>query len=143
MTTFLSTNFTLEEAVFSQTASRLGITNDPTPEVIEHLKKTAYGMESVRTELENKLIMVSSWFRSAALNSAVHGAPGSGHLLGDCVDFTCPQFGTVDEIVRRILESAIPFKQVIREYGRWVHIDFGGDQRQALIIDSMGARAYA
>ena len=141
--TYLSTNFTLDEATFSQTASRLGIDNDPAIEMLSNLKQTAYGMEEVRRELGDKPILISSWYRSVALNSAVKGSPGSSHLLGFAVDFTCPSFGSVDEVVKRLMESAIPYRQVIREFGRWVHIDFSGNQRQALIIDQTGTRAYA
>lgn len=140
---YLSSNFTLDEATFSQTASRLGIENDPPENLLSNMKFAAYGMEQVRKELGDKPIIISSWYRSAALNSAVKGAVGSSHLLGFAVDFTCPSYGTVDEVVRRIMDSAIPYKQVIREFGRWVHIDFSGEQRQALIIDSTGTRAYA
>lgn len=140
---FISTHFTMEEATFSQTAARLGIDNDPPPNLLDNIKHAAYGMEAVRVELGGNPILVSSWYRSPALNAAVHGANGSGHLLGHCIDFTCPAFGDVDAVVRRLIESAVDFKQVIREYGRWVHIDFGGSQRQALIIDSTGTREFA
>jgi zinc D-Ala-D-Ala carboxypeptidase len=139
---YLSANFTLDEAVNSQTAARLSIDNDPTSDVLENMKQAAYGLEQVRTELGGP-ILVSSWYRSPALNAAVHGAQGSSHLLGWAVDFTCPSFGTPDDIVRKLMESSIPFKQVIREFGRWVHIDFNGDKRQALIIDSTGTRGFA
>ena len=139
---YLSTNFTLDEATNSQTAARLSIDNDPAPDILENMKQAAYGLELVRTELGGP-ILVSSWYRSPALNSAVHGAQGSSHLLGFAVDFTCPSFGTPDEIVRKLMKSTIPFKQVIREFSRWVHIDFNGDKRTALIIDSTGTRSYA
>jgi zinc D-Ala-D-Ala carboxypeptidase len=140
---YLSANFTLDEATFSQTASRLGIDNDPPIDLVANIKAAAYGLEEVRKELGSHPILVSSWYRSAALNSAVRGAAGSSHLLGFAIDFTCPSFGTVDDIVRRLTESAIPYRQLIREFGRWVHIDFSGDQRQALIIDQTGTRSYA
>ena len=141
--TYLSSNLTLEESYFSQTASRLGIDNYPPHSCMDRITFAAYSLEAVRTELGDKPLLISSWYRSPALNVAVHGAQGSGHLHGDCVDFTCPTFGTVDEIVKKLLESAIDFNKIIREFNRWVHIDFSGTQRTALIIDSMGTRAYA
>ena len=40
----LSPNFTLEEATFSETATRLGIDNQPSPDQLENMKKAAEGM---------------------------------------------------------------------------------------------------
>lgn len=144
MTTYLSTNFTLEEMTDSQTAARQGIDNQPDPASLERLKATAYGMELVRKELGNRPILISSGYRSAALNKAVGGAQGSQHLLGQAVDFTCPTFGTPAEIVRRLVDSDIQFDQVIVEFGRWVHISFSDrNRRHALVIDRNGTREFA
>lgn len=143
MTTYISTNFTLEEATESQTAARLGIDNDIPPTLIENVKRAAYGMEEVRKELGDNMVLVSSWYRSPALNEAIRGARNSRHMKGLAVDFTCPHFGTPREIVHRLVGSAVVYRQVILEFGKWVHIDFDGDQRQALIIDRDGTRAFA
>lgn len=144
MTTYLSTNFTLEELTDSQTAARQGINNVPDSPTLERLKLTCYGLEEVRKELGDKPILISSGYRSAALNSAVGGQPGSQHLLGQAVDFTCPAFGTPQQIVERLKESAIQFDQVILEFNRWVHISFSDrNRRHALVIDKNGTREFA
>jgi len=72
------------------------------------------------------------------------------HIFVQAVDFTFPRFGSVSDIVDKIVQSDIPYDQLIREFatvlGRgWVHISFtmistclrGGS------IDQDGARAYA
>lgn len=148
--TYLSTHFTLSELTDSQTAARQGIDNTPDAATIERLKLTCYGLEEVRKELGGKPILISSGFRSAALNSAVGGSQGSQHLLGQAVDFTCPSFGTPAEIVRRLVDSAIQFDQVILEFYApvkktgWVHISFSDrNRRHALVIDKSGAREFA
>ena len=145
MTQYISTHFTMDEVTNSQTAARKGIDNDPPHALLDNIKLAAYGMELVRRELGDKPILVSSWYRSPTLNRAVGGASQSDHMYGCAVDFTCPAFGTVDEVVRRLIESAIDFKKVIREYGRWVHISFApeGARRIALIIDSTGTREFS
>ena len=141
---YLSTNFTLSELCDSQTAARHGIDNTPDAATIERLKQTCYGLEEVRKELGEKPILISSGFRSAALNAAVGGSQGSQHLLGQAVDFTCPSFGTPREIVQRLVDSAIQFDQCILEFDRWVHISFSGrNRRTALVIDKSGAREFA
>lgn len=139
---YLSSNFTLDEATNSQTAARLGIDNDIPLDLVQNAKLAAYGMEQVRALLGGKPIIVSSWYRSPKLNEAVGSKPTSAHLTGMAIDFTCPTFGTVDDVVKAIMGSDIKYQQVIREFGRWVHIAFNGQQRQALIIDSQGTRNY-
>lgn len=149
MTTYLSTHFTLEEATASQTADRLGIDNTPTPVILENIKNTCYGMELVRKELGDKPILISSFYRNPNLNTMVGGSKGSDHQFGYAVDFICPAFGNVDAVVRRLVESAIDFDQVIKEFansktGGWVHISFAPrNRKQALVIDSTGTRNYA
>lgn len=143
MTHYLSTNFTADEFTHSQTAARLGIVNDLPVHLLEAAKNTAYGMEHVRKLLGNKPILISSGYRSPKLNEAVGGSKQSQHCLAEAVDFTCPLFGSPDDIIRAIVKSNIMYDQVIREFGRWVHISFGPRMRkQALIIDQAGTRPF-
>lgn len=138
----LSAHFSLEEATVSQTASRLGIDNDPPLDVVLNMKRAALGMEQVR-QLLGQPIHINSWFRSPAVNQAVGGSPKSDHMTGFAIDFTCPTYGKPEQIVKEILASNIDFKQVILEFGSWVHISFNGAQRQALVIDREGTRVFA
>ena len=124
----LSPNFTLEEATFSETAVRMGIDNNPSPEQLENMKKTAEGMEKVRALL-NKPIRVSSWLRLPAVNQAIGGAAKSSHMDGWAVDFTCPGFGDPYTVAKALKESDIQVDQVIHEFGRWVHISFAPEMR--------------
>lgn len=138
----LSAHFSLEEAITSQTASRLGIDNDPPLDVVLNMKRAALGMEQVR-QLLGQPIHINSWFRCNALNAAVGSKPTSDHITGYAIDFTCPSYGTPEKIVKEILASNIDFKKVILEFGSWVHIAFNGMQRQALVIDKEGTRVFA
>lgn len=138
-----SPHFTRDEFTLSQTAVRMGIANDPGPKEIKALTVTAQGLELVRDLLGGVPILISSGYRSPALNAAVRGSQGSQHLLGEAVDFTAPTFGSPAEVVAAIVASEIPYDQVILEFGRWIHISFSErNRKQALIIDSMGTRKY-
>ena len=55
----LSEHFSLEEATHSDTATRLGISNQPSPQQLENMKVAAAGMEKVR-ELLGKPININS-----------------------------------------------------------------------------------
>jgi len=124
----LSTNFTLEEATFSETATRLGISNEPNPEQLENLKKAAEGMEAIR-KLLGKPIRVSSWLRLPEVNLAVGGSRVSSHMDGWAIDFVCPSFGDPYAVAKALKESDIQVDQVIHEFGRWVHVSFAPEMR--------------
>ncbi len=136
----ISAHFHLDEFVNSQTAVCQGIDNNPTAAIILRLQRTAVGMELVRNLLGAPII-ISSGYRSPALNKAVGGAANSQHMTGEAVDFTCPGFGSPAQVVEAIKGSAIPYDQVITEFSRWVHISFADkNRRQALVIDGNGTR---
>lgn len=138
MSEMLSPHFSLAELTASDTAARQGIDNTPPADVLETLKRTAVGLEAVRALLGAPL-HVSSGYRSPALNKIVGGQPNSQHCKGEAVDFTAQQFGAPEQIVARLVSSQLAYDQVILEFGRWVHISFGGRmRRQALVIDRAG-----
>jgi putative chitinase len=128
----LSENFTLEEATFSETAVRMGIPNEPSPEQLENMKKAAEGMEAIR-KLLGKPIRVSSWLRLPAVNQAIGGAPKSNHMDGWAIDFTCSGYGTPYEVAKALKESEIQVDQVIHEFGIWVHVSFAPEMRNQFL----------
>ena len=143
----LSPNFALDELTASETAARHGIDNTPDQATIQNLTRLANALQEVRTLLGNKVIIISSGYRSPELNQKVGGSATSDHCKGLAADFICPSYGTPDEIVRVVMASAIPFKQVIREFDKWVHFSIPEEgeapRKQALIIDKQGTRNYA
>lgn len=144
--TNLSPNFTLEELTVSQSAARLGLSNIPDPKALQNLTFTASRLEDVKKVLQGKPILVSSGYRSPAVNKAVGSkAKHSQHMDGEAVDFTAPRFGTPKEIVKAILASKIDFDQIIHEFDSWVHISFkkAGNRKQALVIDKSGTRLFS
>ena len=122
MARMLTQNFSLDEFVFSQTAARRGIDNTPDVAVLRNLQRLADTLEEVRSRLGDVAILVSSGYRSPALNKAVKGAKDSAHLSGLAVDFTAPRFGTVLQTAKAVSASDIAYDQVIYEFGRWVHL---------------------
>lgn len=141
MITWLSPHFTLAELTLSQTAERLGLDNTPPPEVMEALRRTCLGLEAVRVRLGGAPILISSGYRSPAVNQAVGGSPNSQHTRGEAVDFTAPGFGGPRQVVDALADSEVPYDQLILEFGRWVHISFSARPRHmALVIDRAGTR---
>lgn len=137
----LSPHFTLAEFVVSDTAARRGIKNDPPADLLHALKRTAQGMEAVRVRLGGAPIIVTSGYRSPALNAAVGGQPSSQHTRGEAADFIAPRFGSPTEVAAALRDSGVDYDQLILEFGRWVHISFSqAPRRHALVIDERGTR---
>jgi zinc D-Ala-D-Ala carboxypeptidase len=116
----ISEHFTLEELSFSETAARLGLDNTPSSIVVANLRLVGVVMETIRTLLGDRPIIVHSGYRSSQVNKAVGGAATSAHCFGLACDFVCPEFGTPYDVALAILKSDIEYDQLILEYG-WVH----------------------
>lgn len=120
----LSPNFRLSEFTVSQEGARRGLRNEPLSSQVANLRRVANLLEQVRTLLGSHRIIITSGFRSPAINSLVGGSDKSAHMQGLAADFICPDFGTPRAICLAILDSPLPFDQLIHE-GRWVHIALG------------------
>lgn len=123
MTVRLSPNFTLDEFTFSQTAARMGRKVEPTLEVQNNLQRLAVlVLEPIRVVAGP--IKISSGYRPAWLNQAIGGSKTSDHMLGLAAD--CSAFNMAPAVLAELIKEkflhALPIKQVILEFNRWVHI---------------------
>ncbi len=134
MTTKLTAHFALEELVATQ---HRGIDNRAPPEVVANLRNTAARMEAVRRLLGDRVITVSSGYRSPELNRAVGGARRSAHLTGHAVDFNCYGFGGPRAVCRAVANSDLAFDQLIEE-GTWAHISFDPRLRRQVLTKRVG-----
>jgi putative chitinase len=138
----LSPHFTLEELTITDHRE---LENIPNETELANLKRLAEFLETVKTVLGGKPIMVNSAFRSKAVNDAVGSKDTSQHRIGCAADIRVPGI-TPDEVVKAIIASGIGYDQVIREFDRWTHISIpnaGAPRKQALIIDKAGTRVYS
>ena len=142
-----SPHFSLDELTFSETATRKGIDNTPSDDVLDNLYKTAMEMENVRELLNNNPILISSGYRCLELNELLGSKPTSAHIRGLACDFTCPKFGDPDDIVDAIFRSDILYDQIILEHSSWCHLAFPKDgesaRKKALIINKKGTMIYS
>jgi hypothetical protein len=104
-------------------------------------------LEQVKTVLGNKPVMINSGFRSKQVNDSVGSKDTSQHRIGCAADIRIPGM-TPNEVVKAIMDSDIPYDQLIREFDSWTHISVTNTntdkpRRQALIIDKQGTRLYS
>ena len=124
--------FTLNEMTRSATAKRLGINNTPDKEVEQNLIALVDKVLDPLRKLYGKPIVVTSGYRSPALNSAVGGAKSSQHTTGQAADIRSLNDTRDDnmELLRSLLRSGLVFDQIIAEYvdekGRpdWIHVSY-------------------
>lgn len=136
MTTWLSPHFSLEEMTATQ---QRGLDNRPPASVLKRLKATVLVLEEVRTLLGNAPMVITSGYRSPAVNRAVGGSPTSAHMRGEAADFICPRFGSPLAVCRAIAASDLRFDQLIEEAGAWVHLGLGGRWRREVLSWRPGA----
>ena len=141
--TQLSEHFTLEELTHTDHRE---LENIPNENELANIKRLAEFLETVKTVLGGKPIMVNSAFRSKVVNDAVGSKDTSQHRVGCAADLRVPGM-TPDEVVKAIIASGIGYEQVIREFDRWTHVSIpnnpnGTPRKQALIIDKQGTRVY-
>jgi len=139
----LSAHLSLAEVTYSDTAKRLGISNEPTAVHLESLKKLAENIfEPIRNHFA-KPIKVSSGYRSEALNKATPGSSAtSQHAKGEALDLDQDGMptGVTNKMVFDYIKGNLNFDQLIWEYGTsenpdWVHVSYSpsGNQRKQVL----------
>jgi len=140
----LSEHFTLDELTHTDHRE---FDNVPNESELANLKRLAAFLETVKTAIGDKPIIVNSAFRCKEVNDAVGSSDRSQHRLGCAADIRVPQMSP-DEVVRAIIAAKLPFDQVIREFDRWTHVSIPNTEDakprgQKLIIDKTGTRPFA
>ena len=133
----MTPNFTLAELTCTEHRK---LDNTPNAQELANLQRLAEFLETVKTALGGKPVMINSAYRSKAVNDAVGSKDSSQHRQGLACDFRVPGM-TPDAVVRALLK--LPYDQIIREYDSWTHISIADKPRgQRLIIDKLGTRLF-
>ena len=140
----LTEHFTLEELTAT---SHREFDNTPNADEIANLTRLAIFLERVKAKLGGKPVMINSGFRSKQVNDSVGSKDTSQHRIGCAADIRVPGV-TPNEIVQTLIDSGLPYDQLIREFDSWTHISVPSNtglfaRRQALIIDRAGTRPFA
>jgi zinc D-Ala-D-Ala carboxypeptidase len=124
----LTEHFTFEELVYSDTAERLNINNDPDndPVLLSNLHLLANRLEDIRT-LVDKPLIITSGYRSFQLNMAIGGSSKSQHMLALAADIKVRNMDPYDlcTLLQDYLD-VLEIDQLIYE-GSWTHVGFSTD----------------
>ena len=114
----LSNNLSLSEVLVSQTAKRLGLSNEPTKEHLENLEVTASKIFQPVRDYFKVSIYVSSGYRSKELNKAIGGAKTSQHMKGEALDLDADVYGVItNSDIFNYIKDNLEFDQLIWEFG--------------------------
>ena len=118
-------NFTIQELTASTTAAAKKINNNPTPEAAENLKLLVDKVLDPLRDAYGKPIIVTSGYRSPAINAAVKGSKTSQHMKGQAADITGGSKQENKKLFELAQELNLPYCQLIDERGfTWVHISY-------------------
>ena len=132
MRQMLSKHFSYSELTKTST----GLRNVPNDLQLANLYLLALSLESIRAAVGNRPIVVTSAFRSPAVNRQSGGVPNSAHLSGLAADIYCPGISSL-ELITAAKSSLLRFDQLILE-GDIVHVGLAlhpkSDPRQISIL---------
>jgi zinc D-Ala-D-Ala carboxypeptidase len=147
----LSKHFELAEFIRSSTAKRAGISNMPTDAHLENIKLLCEKvLEPIRVHFARPIIL-SSGYRSAALNKAVGGSSSSQHCSGEAADIDMDGANVTNAQIFNYIKDNLEFDQLIWEFGTttnpdWVHVSYesNGRQRKQILraVKKNGATSY-
>ena len=131
----LSENFSLVELTKSQTAERKGIDNTPSTEHQENLKSLCTRILQPVRDHFNRVVSVSSGYRSEELCLAIGSKTTSQHAKGEAADFEI--FGLSNKELADWINENLDYDQLILEYWKkedpnsgWGHCSYNSDENR-------------
>ena len=126
----LSKNLSLQEAIKSNTATRLGIKNEPEQWEVNNLRAVAENVFQPIRDHFGVPIGVSSGYRSKELNKAIGGSKYSQHMIGEALDLDADIYGRITNAdIFNYIKDNLEWDQMIWEFGNdeepnWVHVSY-------------------
>ena len=148
----ITRNFSLNEFIKSSTATRLGISNQPSAEHLVNLTAVSLMVLQPVREHYGKVVGINSGYRSPELNKAVRGSATSQHCNGQAADVEIQ--GLPNYELAKWIQDNLNFDQLILEFytpggdpnSGWVHCSYNaqGENRKKVMtaVREGGKTAY-
>tara|TARA_B100001093_G_scaffold157549_1_gene150125 strand:+ start:6290 stop:6754 length:465 start_codon:yes stop_codon:yes gene_type:complete len=129
----ISEHVTYKEGVYSITALRLGLNNDPTKTHLANMELLAEKIFEPLRKHVNGPIKINSFYRGPELNKAIGGSPKSQHCEGRALDID-DNYGYMSNAnMFEYIKNNLSFDQMIWEFGNsdnpdWVHVSYVNEE---------------
>ena len=129
----ISQHISYKESVYSRTATRLGIDNEPNDEQMKNMLNIAQEVFEPLRMWVGGPIKINSFFRSPELNKAIGGSTKSQHCHGQAIDLDDTFGRATNAEMFEFIKEHLDFDQMIWEFGddnnpNWVHVSYVSPQ---------------
>ena len=129
----ISEHISYKEGVYSITALRLGLNNDPTKTHLTNMELLAEKIfEPLRKHVGGP-IKINSFYRGPELNKAIGGSANSQHCKGQAIDIDDVYGYMSNADMYEYIKNNLSFDQMIWEFGNsdnpdWVHVSYVNEE---------------
>ncbi len=125
----ISKHISYKEGVYSRTAMRRSIKNNPNAEQMENMVAIAEEVFEPLRMWVGGPIKINSFFRSPELNKAIGGSGKSQHCHGQAIDLDDTFGKATNAEMFQFIKKNLDFDQIIWEFGDdenpdWVHVSY-------------------
>jgi len=130
----ISKHISYKEGVYSRTATRLGIKNNPNAEQMKNMIAIAEEVFEPLRMWVGGPIKINSFFRSPELNKAIGGSGKSQHCHGQAIDLDDTFGRATNAEMYEFIKKHLDFDQMIWEFGDednpdWVHVSYVSEEQ--------------
>ena len=130
----ISKHISYKEGVYSRTATRLDIDNEPNNEQMDNMCLLAQEVFEPLRMWVGGPIKINSFFRSPELNKAIGGSTKSQHCHGQAIDIDDTFNRATNAEMYEFIKEHLDFDQMIWEFGDeynpdWVHVSYVSEEQ--------------
>jgi len=130
----VSKHISYKEGVYSRTAMRRGIKNNPNAEQMENMVAIAEEVFEPLRAYVGGPIKINSFFRSPELNKTIGGSGKSQHCHGQAIDLDDTFGRATNAEMYEFIKKHLDFDQIIWEFGNdenpdWVHVSYVSEDK--------------
>ena len=130
----ISEHISYKEGVYSRTATRLDIDNEPNNEQMDNMCLIAQEVFEPLRMWVGGPVKINSFFRSPKLNKAIGGSGKSQHCHGQAIDLDDTFGRATNAEMYYFIKKHLDFDQMIWEFGDednpdWVHISYVSEDK--------------